>query len=348
MARKFLTDIDLAQNHLINALLEVIAGNATSPADGRIWYDSTNHTVKTQINGSVVDLLARSTHTGQQTASTISDFATAVEAIRLDQMSTPTADVAWGSHKITGLANPTNAQDASTKNYVDTALSTATAGLSYKAPVRFATTANDGLTGLTARDGVTPSAGDRVLVKNQTTAADNGIYLAASGSWTRALDADSAGELPGGTIVPVDQGTTNADTMWMLAANVVTVGTTAQTWAPFGAGSTYTAGNGISIASGIISAVTAAASGLVNPVGAGGLAVDYTQVAKKYVNTFTGNGTTTTFAVTHNLNNSAPVWSVYNGTQEYDLEFQPSGVNAGSFVAVTAPPSGTYNYTMLG
>lgn len=77
------------------------------------------------------DPLARANHTGTQTASTISDFDTQVRTNRLDQMATPTADVSFGSKKITSLADPTSAQDAATKTYVDTA---AAAGVTFGTP----------------------------------------------------------------------------------------------------------------------------------------------------------------------------------------------------------------------
>lgn len=348
MAWKELSQVDMANNSIINMLLEIIAGNASSPIEGRIWYDSTNQTIKFANNlGSPIDILSLSNATGTTTSAKISDFATAVEAIALSAMSAPTADVPWNSHKITGVLDPTNPQDASTKNYVDTTVASNAAGITYKQVVTLATVVNDTLSGLAARDGVTPTAGQRVLVKAQTTGSANGIYIAGSSAWTRSTDFAAGAVETGGVVVSVDQGTINAHTMWMLASDV-TVGTTSQTWNPFGSGTTYTAGNGISIISGVIAAVTAAASGLINPTASGGLAVDFTQVIKKYVNTFTGDGTTKTFAVTHNLNNIAPGWSIYNGTQQYGGEFQPSGANGGSFSFGTAPQSGTFSYTMWG
>lgn len=102
------------------------------------------------------------------------------------------------------------------------------AGGDYKASVLAATTANIALTGLQTVDGVALAAGDRVLVKNQTAGAENGIYLASAGAWTRTTDADAAGELTSGAIVPVESGTLNADTLWILTTDgTITIGTTA-------------------------------------------------------------------------------------------------------------------------
>jgi hypothetical protein len=196
-------------------------------------------------------VLSRVNHTNQQTASTISDLATVVKAYRLDEFVAPNVDLPIGSHKITGLSDGTAPTDAATKGQMDAAIATASAGLSWKQPVRFATTANINLatTGLTAIDGVTPVAGDRVLVKNQTLGQANGIYIAAVGSWAaaRSTDADSSAELQGGVLVPVDEGTVNADTVWMLSGDIATVGTTVQTWTQFGAGAAYTASGGVTL-----------------------------------------------------------------------------------------------------
>lgn len=96
---------------------------------------------------------------------------------------------------------------------------------------RCATTANDSLSGLAARDGVTPIAGDRVLVKNHATPASCGLYIAAAGAWARASDMDTWAEVPG-TIVIVQEGTTLADTAWICTSNDGgTLGVTAITFA---------------------------------------------------------------------------------------------------------------------
>lgn len=108
--------------------------------------------------------------------------------------------------------------------------------LTRKRVVRIATTANDTLSGLAARDGVTPVAGDRVLAKNQTTASQNGVYVAASGAWARAGDFDSTPEVVSGAVVEVGpEGTANARTQWMLTTTgTVVVGTTSLTFEQLG------------------------------------------------------------------------------------------------------------------
>ena len=132
------------------------------------------------------------------------------------------AALAMGSNKITGLADPTDAQDAATKAYVDAAR----AGLDVKQSVRAATTVNVSLSGTQTVDGVALSIGDRILVKNQTDATQNGIYVVASGSWARSADADAPNEVSPGLFLFVEEGTLNADNGYVITSDApLTVGT---------------------------------------------------------------------------------------------------------------------------
>lgn len=100
----------------------------------------------------------------------------------------------------------------------------------YKRSVRVATTANITLSGVQTIDGVTVAAGDRVLVKNQTTAAQNGIYVVSSGAWTRAADADNSSEI-GAAVVAVDSGSAGGGEMWTTTFKTTdTIGTTSMNW----------------------------------------------------------------------------------------------------------------------
>lgn len=126
-------------------------------------------------------------------------------------------------------ADPTTALQAATKQYVDNLA----AGFDVKPSCRLATTANDTRSGLAARDGVTPSANDRVLVKNQSAPAENGVFVAAAGAWTRATDMGAWTEVPA-AFVFVEEGTVNGDTGWVCTANAGgTLNTTAITWSQF-------------------------------------------------------------------------------------------------------------------
>ncbi|MCC8342818.1 phage tail protein [Pseudomonas stutzeri] len=100
-----------------------------------------------------------------------------------------------------------------------------------KQSVRFTTTANINLSGLTVQAGgdwaAELTAGDRILVKDQANGASNGIYVAASGAWIRAMDADASLEVTPGMLVPVEQGAVSSDSIWQLATDSpITVGTT--------------------------------------------------------------------------------------------------------------------------
>ena len=194
------------------------------------------------------------------TASKISDFATTAQGYRLDQFAVPTSDVSFNSRKITSLADPTNAQDAATKAYVDAARS----GLDVKASVRAATTANITLSGTQTIDGVALSAGDRVLVKNQSTASQNGIYVVAAGSWARATDADSDTEVTPGLFTFVEEGTANSDSGWVLATNsTITLGSTSLAFAQFSGAGQITAGDGLTKDGNTLNVATASTSRIV-------------------------------------------------------------------------------------
>lgn len=187
---------------------------------------------------------------------------------RLDQMAAPTAAVSLNSQKITNLATPTATADAATKGYVDGVSS----GLDIKGSVRAASTANVAgtynSTGGTATrgqftamsdtlDGVTLAANDRVLLKDQSTGAQNGIWIVttvgtgANGVWDRATDFDQDAEVTAGAFTFVEEGTANADSGWVLTTNnPITIGGgggTALVWTKFSAAGSYTAGAGLAL-----------------------------------------------------------------------------------------------------
>jgi hypothetical protein len=150
--------------------------------------------------------------------------------------------VGVNSQKITGLADPTAAQDAATKAYVD---ATAT-GLDLKASVRAIATGAITLSGTQTIDGVAVIAGDRVLVAGQASAATNGIYVVAAGAWSRATDADVSAEVTAGLFTFVTEGTVNADTGWVLTTNdPITLGTTALAFTQFSGAGGIIAGTGL-------------------------------------------------------------------------------------------------------
>lgn len=161
----------------------------------------------------------------------------------LSDLSAAAGDISIGGYKITNLAEPAASTDAATKNYVDSVAQ----GLDVKASARAATTANITLSGTQTIDGVSVIAGDRVLVKNQSTAADNGIYVVASGSWTRSTDANSWAELVSAFIF-IEEGSTQADSGWVCTVNSGgTLGSTSVTFTQFSSAGAYSAGNGLDL-----------------------------------------------------------------------------------------------------
>ena len=168
---------------------------------------------------------------------------TAADDASISDLTAPTGDVAWGTYKITGLGDPTADQDAATKFYVDSVAQ----GLSPKAACVAATVANITLSGAQTIDGISITAGMRVLVKDQTLDQNNGIYQCNSGAWTRTADADTWAELIS-AFTFIQEGTTQADTGWVCTVNAGgTLGTTPVVWVQFSGAGTYTAGTGLTL-----------------------------------------------------------------------------------------------------
>ena len=184
------------------------------------------------------------TSTGNATA--VANGAIAIAKLATDplsyaNMTAPSASVAFNSQKLTGLADGTAAQDAATKSQVDAAQ----AGLDAKDSCRVATTANITLSGEQTIDGVTTTT-DRVLVKNQTTGSQNGIYVSAAGAWARSTDADANVEVTAGLYTLITEGTTLAGQGFVLTTDdPITVGTTVLTFSQFSGVGDLVGGTGI-------------------------------------------------------------------------------------------------------
>ncbi len=277
MAQKFVTNLDLNQNQLLNATFEVLSSNPESGNfEGRMIYNSTTDSILVYGNGAwrkVVNSILSGGGPGIAEALTVSesngtvtltlnvadtDSAGLLPAAMWNALTDATADAtasklakrdANGNIKV---ATPTDDAHAATKGYVDAARS----GLDVKASVRVATTANIGLATALTIDGVELAVGDRVLVKNQDTAANNGIYVVANGSWARAEDADTSAEVTTGMFTFVSEGTTHADSGWVLSTNdTITLGTTELTFVQFSGAGQITAGNGLTKTGNTINAV---------------------------------------------------------------------------------------------
>jgi hypothetical protein len=165
----------------------------------------------------------------------------------LSAVGAPTGNVSMATYKITGLGTPTDGTDAATKNYVDSAAQ----GIDWKASVRAATTVGSPTLSAYVNgavvDGVTLATGDRVLVKNQATGSENGIYVVkASGAPDRSTDADTGAEVTANFAVFVEEGTVNADQGYTLTNNgSITIGTTALVFTQFTGLGQIVAGTGL-------------------------------------------------------------------------------------------------------
>ena len=156
-----------------------------------------------------IDLATTGVAAGKYTKITVDGYgrATLGEQAILNDIAAPTADFDFNGKKLTGLADPVSPADAATKNYVDMTVQ----GLDPKASVKAATVANiASLSGTMTIDGVALSVGDRVLVKDQNTATQNGIFIVQAGTWVRAEDANSWDELVSAYVF-AEQGTVNAE-----------------------------------------------------------------------------------------------------------------------------------------
>jgi hypothetical protein len=218
--------------------------------------------------------------------------------------STVTAIAGLTGAQMAGAYTPTANGDLTTKDYVDLL----TSPVSRLSPAECATTVNlASLSGLAAIDGYTPIAGDRILVKNQTATADDGIYVAAAGAWSRAADANQPQELTAGTCFVLN-GTTQANSSWIQTKTITSVGTDPQLWLQNSAlGGNYSGGTGISLVGTVINntgvlSVSGASTGLAfdNSTGncslQGTLAVGYGGTGR----TTLGTGVTTALGINVN------------------------------------------------
>ena len=276
MAQKFLTNIDLNQNQLINAKFEALATNPSSGNfEGRMYFNTATFTLMVYANAGwkksvhsivsgggvgIAEALTVSESNGTVTLTlngADTDSAGLLPAAMWNMLTDATPDATSsklvkrdgsGNAKV---ATPTDPAHIATKGYVDAARQ----GLDVKQSVRVATTAAVNLaadlqTG-DVIDGVTLAAGDRVLVKNQVSGSENGIYVAvASGTALRSSDANGTidtGELKPGTFAFVEEGTVNSDKGFVVSTNgTITIDSTAIAWTQFSGAGSFEAGDGLS------------------------------------------------------------------------------------------------------
>jgi hypothetical protein len=254
------------------------------------------------------------------------------------------------SQQISNLADGTAATDAVTLQQMQSFLR----GLDWKASVRAASTANvtiaSALTNGSTMDGVTLATGDRVLLKNQTTGSENGIYtVVASGAASRTADA-TTGTLSSNAAVFVEEGTTLADTQWVLTTNApLTVGTTSLTWAQFGGGNVYTAGTngGLQLSSNAFSVLLPGSSGLTED--GTGLHIDKAIVMTRFAADI-GDGSTTAVVVTHSLGTRDVTVRLYDKSTnaEVDVDVVHTSTSAVTLNFATAPTTNQYRVIVIG
>lgn len=246
----------------------------------------------------------------------------------------------------TSVTFPTSGTLANTA-YVDSAV----AGLSWKEEVRAATTTAGTLASSFANgqviDGVTLATGDRILIKDQAAGAENGIYTVnSSGAPTRATDADTAAEIAGAALC-VMNGTTNAGVRFILTTSgTITLGSTALAFGVFGGGTSYTAGNGLQLATTTFSVKLPANSGLV--ADGTGTYLDTTIAVRKFVQST--HASTTSIAVTHNLGTRNVTTCVYDNSTYAEVECDKvhTDNNTVTFTFATAPSVNAYSFVIHG
>ena len=261
---------------------------------------------------------------------------------KLHDFALATSAVDLNNQKITNLTDPTNPQDAANKRYVDAAV----VGIDWKASVRVATTAaitlaTDLENGDTL-DGVTLATGDRVLVKNQTDATENGIYVVAeSGAPARSSDADTAAEITASFAVFVEEGTVNSDSGWTLTNNgTITVGTSELSFTQFTGLGQITAGDGLTKTANTLNVVPG--DGLA--VTADSVKIDRAVVVTKYA-TNVGDGTNTSYTITHNLDTRDVIVSLYDNASPYAevmADVEHSTTNTITLLFSVAPTTDKY------
>lgn len=233
MAISYLSPINLNQQEIQNVRLQNLATDPSSPVEGQLFENTASHRSKI-YDGSVIQVFAYLTD-------------------RLDQFAPPTSAVSFNNQSITNVATPVNPLDAANKQYVDqTEL-----GLDVKASVVAATVVAGTLATSFANgsviDGITLATGNRILIKNQTTASENGIYVVAStGAPTRSADCNSSTNYLTGAFTFVETGTVNQGSSWVVSTQgTITPGTTSVSWSQFSG----TATTAVNLVGGVLGSV---------------------------------------------------------------------------------------------
>lgn len=313
MAKKFYVPIDLGKNELLNAVFQNLWSDPSTPVEGQFYYNTTDKTIEY--------------HNGTSFQSVCS--VARLLATKLNEFTAPDGSVSMNSQKITNLQNGSSAQDAATYGQLLQVLN----GTDWKNSVRAVADSNITLSGEQTIDGISCVAGDRVLVTGQTDAEDNGIYVVASGAWSRSTDADGNTEVTPSMAMFVDEGTSYANTQWRLTTTgSIVVDTTELTFEQFGAATSYTEWTGIDITGNTI-------------------AIDTSVVVRKGTSGTLGNGSATSFVLTHNLWTKNVHVELYETASPYasiEADVEKTDNNTCTVKFAVAPTTNQFSYSVIG
>jgi hypothetical protein len=345
-------NLDLNNNQLLNAKFQILASDPGSPAEGQFWYNSTTHLFKARNNSTTIVLAS------------VADLANYITASSSNALTNKTFDANGTGNSIsnievadflagviettlTGASDKIGRSDA-VKTYVDNAVQ----GLKWKDAVRAATSAAGTLASSFANgqviDGITLATGDRILIKDQASGAENGIYTVnASGAPTRGTDADLATEV-WKSAVYVLLGTANAGLVFANSNTTLpTLGSTALTFAQVGGGTvpdatTSTKGKVALATSTEAEAKTDAAKALTAS------SVANFPVKKSFD---IGDGAATSYVLTHNLNTRDVIVDVHYAASTYDkiiVDVQMTTVNTVTVIFSVAPTTNQFRAVVIG
>ena len=372
MAKKILTDLDLAKNALLNAKIQNLASAPGSPVNGQVYYDTTLNQFGCYQNGSWVYLGASATNTLTQASAsggtgrlkvsagadrTVQDYTSAGGIVKVAadgtvSLGVPGTDYIPPSYLDTDGTLAANsdtkiATQKATKAYVDGIKQ----AIVWKDAVRAATTAAGTLASSFANasviDGVTLATGDRILIKDQATASENGIYTVnASGAPTRAVDADTGAEIKQAAVF-VQEGTTLADTAWVNNVNgTITLGSTSVTFIQF---SNVSVPNASTSTAGKVQLATQAEAEAKSDTAKAVVSADLVNFPLKRSFTI-GDGSTTAITVTHNLGTKDVLAQVRDASTDalIDCDIVNTSTTVTTFTFNTAPATNAYRVVLVG